>query len=118
MDMTAPSASACPGVTELLSQVGAKWTIQVIVALAAQSQRFNELRRAIDGVSQQRLTAVLKALERDGIVDRRIEPTNPPQVHYSLTEVGHSLALQLQGLGDWATEHQADIRASRLRYGD
>ena len=57
-----------PGVTSVLSRIGDKWSVLVIVMLADGPRRFNELKRMIDGVSQRMLT--LRALERDGHVTR------------------------------------------------
>ena len=72
--------------------MGYKWTIMAITRLAGEPRRFNELKRLIGGISQQMLTRTLKALERDGMVTRKVYPTIPPQVEYALTDLGRSLA--------------------------
>src|ERR1700734_2276283 len=106
----------CRQVNEVLSRVGEKWTMQVVVALLNQPRRFNELRREVKGISQQMLTRALKTLERDGMVERKGCPTTPPQVEYTLTALGQSLSQPVRQLARWARTHLAIIHDNRLRY--
>ncbi len=78
--------------------------------------RFNELRRAIEGISQRMLTRTLRGLERDGLVGRKVTPSVPPRVDYSLTELGQSLTAPVQALGAWALTHRETIASARGRY--
>ncbi len=64
----------CRTVTEILSRVGDKWSVQVVVQLGEGPKRFNELRRLVDGISQRMLTLTLRGLERDGLVTREPDP--------------------------------------------
>ncbi len=118
MDGTASDdeAPACQGVSEILARVGDKWTVQVVVALQEAPLRFNALKRAVGGVSQQMLARTLRALERDGMVERTIYPTTPPQVEYRLTDLGRSLSEPVRQLAEWALANRDAIRASRLRH--
>ncbi|BCJ51372.1 hypothetical protein Asp14428_28470 [Actinoplanes sp. NBRC 14428] len=75
------------------------------LAAADGELRFTELRRAMAGVSQKMLSQTLKALERDGLVSRRVEASNPPRVHYRLTELGATLVPPLRGLREWAERY-------------
>lgn len=119
MDMTVkPAGADCRAVSEILSRIGDKWTIQVVVALRSGSHRFNEIKRRVGGISQQMLTRTLKALERDGMVDRIVRHTTPPQVEYALTPLGHSLSESARRLADWAAAHREAIADNRLRYDD
>lgn len=106
----------CRTVAPVLSQVGDKWTVLVIVTLRQGPRRFNEIKRNITGISQQMLTRTLRALERDGMVTRLVVPTMPPQVHYELSALGISLAEPLLALGNWVRDNIAEIEAARLRY--
>lgn len=117
MDMTPKHAGAdCRAVSEILSRVGDKWTIQVVVALRSGKQRFNGIKRHVGGISQQMLTRTLKALERDGMVERTVRHTTPPQVEYALTALGHSMSETARHLADWAAAHQGIISSNRLQY--
>lgn len=107
---------ACP-TRALLDRVGSKWTsmaVKLLAESAPQEIRFAELRRRMPGVSQKMLATTLRALVRDGLAQRRVEPTVPPRVHYSLTPLGLSLDGPLAVLRAWAEEHMAEIdRANR-----
>eukprot|EP01035_Chromulina_nebulosa_P016269 gene16269-21568_t len=68
MPVSADLSHGCGQVSEILNLVGDKWTMQVVVSLREQPRRFNDLKRQVDGISQQMLTRTLKALVRDGMV--------------------------------------------------
>ena len=102
----------CPA-TEVLHRIGDKWTLLLLVLLGKRPYRFNELQRAIEGISQRMLTRTLRVLERDGIVRRTVFPTVPPSVEYSVTELGRSLLVPLSAVADWAVEHHAEIVEAR-----
>lgn len=117
MDVTVKAAGAdCRGVSEILSRIGDKWTIQVVVALRSGAQRFNAIKRRVDGISQQMLTRTLKTLERDGMIVRTVRHTTPPQVEYALTPLGHSLSESVRHLAVWAAAHREAIADNRMRH--
>ncbi|MGO4704861.1 winged helix-turn-helix transcriptional regulator [Microvirga sp. 2MCAF38] len=106
----------CRTVTEILSRVGDKWSVQVVVQLGDGPRRFNELRRNVEGISQRMLTLTLRSLERDGLVTRTVYPTIPPRVDYALTGLGCSLLNAVRGLGAWAIEKRDEILEARRRF--
>lgn len=106
---------ACP-VREVLDRVGDKWSVLIIVMLGQRTHRYSELDRAIDGISQRMLTLTLRALVRDGLVERAVHASVPPRVDYTLTELGHTLLEPLTALDRWANAHREDIRAARARH--
>lgn len=106
----------CRKLSGVLTIVGDKWTVMIVMVLMGQPRRFNDLKRTIGGISQQMLTRTLKALERDGMVSRTVRPTVPPQVEYALTDLGMSLAQPLQALGIWASVHLVEIEGHRHAY--
>ncbi len=108
----------CRTVTEILSRVGDKWSVQVVVQLGGEPKRFNELRRDVGGISQRMLTLTLRGLERDGLVTRKIYPTIPPRVEYRLTELGCSLLNTVRALGSWAIENRDHILEARRRFDE
>jgi DNA-binding HxlR family transcriptional regulator len=108
--------SHCRTVTEILSRVGDKWSVQVVVQMGEGPKRFNELRRAVTGISQRMLTLTLRSLERDGLVTRTVYPTIPPRVDYQLTGLGCSLLNTVRGLGEWAIANRDEILAARQRF--
>ncbi|MCG7392151.1 helix-turn-helix transcriptional regulator [Microvirga sp. ACRRW] len=108
----------CHTVTEILSRVGDKWSVQVVVRLGEGPKRFNELRRMVEGVSQRMLTLTLRGLERDGLVTRTVYPTIPPRVEYQLTGLGCSLLKTVRALGAWAIENRDEILEARRRFDE
>lgn len=103
----------CP-TREILNRVADKWTTLIIGLLAqSESRRFNELRRAIGGISQKMLTQTLRVLERDGLVKRTMYAEIPPRVEYSLTPLGRTLCQPLDALRMWAQEHLDEVRSAQ-----
>ena len=107
---------SCPHVREVLSRVGDKWTLLVVVVLADGEKRFSELRRTIEGISQRMLTLTLRGLERDGLVTRTVFPTIPPRVQYALTPLGRTLIEPVVGLASWADNHREAIQQARAKF--
>src|SRR6218665_3184203 len=103
-------------VNEVLSQIGGKWTMYIIIALGHGPLRFSELKRKITGVSQKMLTATLRDLEKDGFVSRKVTPSIPPRVDYELTDMGVELREPIAVLTRWANANNARIAASRERF--
>ncbi|WP_307793040.1 winged helix-turn-helix transcriptional regulator [Glycomyces niveus] len=101
------------GIRDVLDRLGDKWSVLVVVELEKGVRRFRELERAIPGISQRMLTLTTKRLWRDGLVERTVHPTIPPQVEYRLTPMGRSLAGVITGLADWSREHKDAIATAR-----
>ncbi|MFT3775646.1 MAG: helix-turn-helix domain-containing protein [Minicystis sp.] len=117
MRMEAGAGKRCVAVNEAVALLGDKWTLLVLGALTKkESLRYNELQRAVDGISQRMLTLTLKKLEENGLVKRTIFPTVPPRVDYELTPVGHTLVKPLEALLDWSTENRAAMAEARRAY--
>ena len=110
-----PYDSECP-TRVVLDRIGDKWAVLILGLLEDGPVRFNQLRRAIDGLSQKMLSHTLKSLERDGLVTRRAFPTVPVTVEYSITPLGRTLAATLDALRLWAETHIADVLAAQKRY--
>jgi DNA-binding HxlR family transcriptional regulator len=106
----------CRATSSVLARVGDKWSILIIVLLGDGAKRFNEIKRAVGGISQRMLTLTLRGLERDGLVTRTQFPTIPPRVDYELTPLGHSLWDAVAPLGAWAQAHVALIISSRAEF--
>lgn len=108
----------CPS-REILSHVTSRWGVLVLIALSDGTQRFSELRRKINGVSEKMLAQTLQTLETDGFVDRISYPVVPPHVEYSLTPLGVEVQMQLTGLTDWVeTNLHRIINQRNLRLVD
>lgn len=106
----------CRTTADLLARVGDKWTVYVVGLLQDGPMRFNEIRRAIGGISQRMLTLTLRGLERDGLVTRTVFPTIPPRVDYELTELGRTLIGTLKGLAEWANTNSAAVQKAQRNF--
>jgi DNA-binding HxlR family transcriptional regulator len=110
-----PYSAKCP--TRLvLDRIGDKWTVLVLGLLSDRPQRFNALRRQIEGLTQKMLSQTLKTLERDGMVARKVIPLVPVSVEYSITPLGATLAATLDGLQLWAQVHIDEVIEAQRRY--
>ncbi|MEU7763276.1 MULTISPECIES: winged helix-turn-helix transcriptional regulator [Micromonospora] len=101
---------------ELLDQVLDKWSLSVLNELCERPCRFNELRRAIPAVTQKSLTATLRRLERNGIVERHVVATRPVAVEYRITPLGKTLRAPVDVLLEWADAHMAQIEHARQAF--
>lgn len=110
------SSEECISVREILDRVGDRWSIYIVAQLREGPQRFNSLKRSIEGISQRMLTRTLRGLERDGLISRTVYPTNPPQVEYELTPLGASMAQALMVLLNWADDNRHQMQNARAQY--
>ena len=104
-----------------LELFAAKWKVDLVYLLAAGVRRHKHLHDHLL-VSKKVLTEALKALERDGLVRRRVYDEIPVRIEYSLTPLGRTLTVPLFALCEWAGEHldqvvdarrEHDLRAGR-----
>ena len=84
------SNETCP-VCHTAEIISGKWTLLLIRDLADGRSRFCELERSLEGISPRTLSLRLRALESEGIVERRTYPEVPPRVEYRLTTKGEAL---------------------------
>jgi DNA-binding HxlR family transcriptional regulator len=110
-------AKACPS-RGTLEHITGRWGGLTVCALHEGSLRFNELRRRVDGVSEKMLSQTLHALERDGLVHREAQPTNPPRVDYELTPLGREVAERLLSVVHFVESRMDEVLAARERYDE
>lgn len=105
-------------IRDLLDRLADKWSLLVVELLGQGPQRFTQLRRDIDGISQRMLTLTLRRLERDGLVRRTVHPVVPPRVDYELTPLGTTLLDAVAPLVAWTRQHRHEIAEARAFYDD
>lgn len=96
---------ACP-VETTLTLIGDKWKVLILRDLMPGTKRFGELKKSVGNVSQKVLTAQLRAMEKSGLINRKVYAEVPPRVEYSLTELGKSLKPILDSLWSWGEEYK------------
>lgn len=105
MATAAKELPACP-VETTLTLISDKWKVLILRDLMPGTKRFGELKRSVGNVSQKVLTAQLRAMEKSGLVNRKVYAEVPPRVEYSLTELGKSLKPILDSLWRWGEEYK------------
>ncbi len=103
----------CP-MPNIAQLIGGKWKLIILQILIFQGmQRFNELRRRISGITQTMLTNQLRALESDGLVNRKVYAEVPPRVEYTATERAMALEQIFLSMHDWWIEDEKRITAQK-----
>ncbi len=118
IEVTVDHHTHCRALGAVLDRIGNKWTVMVVGVLSGGALRFNQIMRAIGGVSHRMLTLTLRGLERDGLVTRRAYAEVPPRVEYELTDLGRSLMVPLKELAAWGQVHQGLIERARQDFDD
>lgn len=107
---TAKELPACP-VETTLTLIGDKWKVLILRDLLPGTKRFGELKKSIGNVSQNVLTAQLRDMEQNGLINRKVYAEVPPRVEYSLTELGMSLKSVLDALWNWGEEYKSSLQS-------
>jgi DNA-binding HxlR family transcriptional regulator len=101
------------GLEAALDVIGAKWKVLILWALRSEAQRFGELRRLVEGISEKMLIQHLKEMQADGVVARKDFKEVPPRVEYALTPFGTSLYAALAPLCEWGELHMKRIEVGK-----
>jgi DNA-binding HxlR family transcriptional regulator len=101
---------------DTLDLLTSKWSVDVLLALGDGSRRYHELLQDLTPISEKVLTQTLRAMERDGLIGRRVHAEVPPRVEYALTPLGATLAAPMRALGSWSVAHGRHVEAARERF--
>lgn len=100
----------------VVQHVASRWGILALLALLESPYRFSALRRRVEGVSERMLSQTLQTLERDGMVHRQVHETIPPNVEYSLTDLGTEIAQHLLNLVECVQSRLPEITEAQQQY--
>jgi DNA-binding HxlR family transcriptional regulator len=98
--------------------LSSKWSVDLLLALGDGTRRYHELLEDLEPISEKVLTQTLRAMERDGLVARRVHAEVPPRVEYALTPLGATLAPPLKALGSWSVAHGKRVDEARERFDE
>jgi DNA-binding HxlR family transcriptional regulator len=118
MELTAgPGDPYGPGTAarDAIERLANRWTVLITYALEDGPTRFNDLKNRL-GVSSQVLARVLRDLERDGLINRRVFAEVPARVEYSLTTLGGTMCSPVHAIRTWAETVASDIAAARSAF--
>jgi DNA-binding HxlR family transcriptional regulator len=108
--------TTCENISRMLARTSDKWTILVVRTLGRGPCRFNALRREVGEISQKMLSSTLRDLEENGFVIRTVMPSTPPQVEYTLTDLGRDFLKPVYVLADWVIANTERINAARMTF--
>lgn len=91
-------------IEKTLHVMGGKWSFFVLRELFPGTKRFGELQRNIPSISPTALTHTLRHLEEQGVLERKVFPSIPLKVEYSLTPKGEDLREVLKQMKLWAAK--------------
>lgn len=100
----------------VLENITNKWSILILTVLCTQPSRFNEIRRRLDGITHKALADALKRLERNGLVNRKVLPTAPVSVEYSITPLAQTLQQPFMALASWAMVYGPEMEQAQAAY--
>ena len=90
-----------------MSMVMGRWKLQIIHELANKPLRFHEIRKMFSLATEKMLTDQLRALERDGLISRKVFAEVPVKVVYELTPARRNLLPIFAELSAWAARHRS-----------
>ena len=107
--LTKEELPECP-VATTVQLIGNKWKLLIIRNLIYnEKQRFGDFIKTIPAISKKVLTDNLRALEEDGLIERKVFAEVPPRVEYSLSDLGKTLKPILDAMFDWGTEYKSNL---------
>ena len=100
---------------EIVTRLADKWTLWVmsVLAEAGEPLRFSRVLEQVEGVSQKSLTKVLRQLERDGLVTRKIFAEVPPRVEYAITPIAVEMLEHVEPLWSWVAKSVGRFQEAR-----
>src|SRR4051794_40211910 len=103
-------------IRDSISLLSSKWSVDVLLALGDGTRRYHELLEDLAPISEKVLTQTLRAMERDGLLVRRVHAEVPPRVEYALSPLGATMAPPLRALGSWSLTQGRGGEEARDRF--
>ena len=103
--LTKEELTECP-VATTVQLIGSKWKLLILRNLLQRPWRFNEMKKALEGISQKVLTDSLRSMEADGLITRTVYPEVPPRVEYALSDLGQSMRPIIKAMEEWGTSYK------------
>lgn len=108
-------AKHCPS-RQVLEHVTGRWGTLILIVLRQDPKRFSQIRRSVDGINEKALAQTLRALERDGFIERHAGDGFPSRVEYSLTELGSSTTELLSTLVAHIESRMPEVVTAQAAY--
>ncbi|WP_199044529.1 winged helix-turn-helix transcriptional regulator [Glycomyces salinus] len=108
-------AKNCPS-RPVFEVITGRWSALTLLVLGEDPKRFSEIRREVDGINEKALAQSLRALERDGFVERHASDGYPSRVEYNLTGLGVSTTALLRGLVEHLQDRMPEVLEAQADY--
>ncbi|HSB57298.1 MAG TPA: helix-turn-helix domain-containing protein [Nitrosopumilaceae archaeon] len=93
---------ACP-IDNTFKMIGKKFTIHILRNMTKLGQtRFNEFLSSVEGINPKTLSARLREMEKNGIIEKKIHPGPPIKVEYTITKKGLGLTPVLEAMASFS----------------
>lgn len=92
-------------IAQSLNIIGDRWTLLIVHEILCGHTLFNEIKKALNGISSNLLSERLKYLEEEGLVKSELYSQHPPRYCYNLTESGKELEHVFNALIIWGSNH-------------
>lgn len=106
--LTKEELPECP-VATTVQLIGSKWKLLILRNLLQRPWRFNEMKKAIEGISQKVLTDSLRSMEADGLITRTVYLEVPSRVEYALSDLGQSMRPIIKAMEEWGISYKKQL---------
>ena len=97
---------SCP-IDNTFKIIGKKFTIHILRNMHHGQKRFNQFLDSIEGINPKTLSARLREMEKNGIIERSVFPGTPVRIEYSITKKGHALKPVLDQMAAFSMQYFA-----------
>jgi DNA-binding HxlR family transcriptional regulator len=103
--MQKEDAADCP-VARTVGVIGSSWTCLILRDLFLHgARRFQDFQDSLNGIAPTTLSERLRALEQNGVVERRFYSMSPPRAEYVLTAKGRDLGPIVGAMRTWGRKY-------------
>ena len=71
-----------------MDRIGGIWKMPILWRLREKTLRYSDLKKELPHITHKMLSSVLRTLEKEGFITRKVYPVVPPKVEYTITERG------------------------------
>lgn len=96
-------------INDALNVISGKWKLPILASLLYGHTRFKDLQNNIERITPRMLSKELKALELNGVVQRKVFSTGPVRIEYELTASGQDIVSVLDTMIVWGLQHRKHV---------
>lgn len=98
---------ACP-IDNTFKIIGKKFTVHILRNMTKLGQsRFNQFLDSVEGINPKTLSARLREMERNGIIEKRVYAGTPVKIEYVVTKKGLALNPILESMAAFSMQYCA-----------